>query len=494
MFEPLPIVDHLNDCFDSPEEDQSFVSQCVPLVSDSSSECGAVLQPFKLKFLHAYYRLNRVHLLLSDSKVGETERELLKKERERIRCAIAAFEDACMPFGFLAEPVETDDSHPDWVKSLKFTHPTPSELDITELSDNSSSSFDILLSIPDLLGTNEDSAQDDPKHSKVPVPERIILKAFLSPGDILMLTAAVREIVETYPDRFEIDVRTPCEALWEHNSQLTTLEESDPSVRIIDCHYPLVHQSNQRPYHFIHGYIRFLSKELGIEIEPSQFKGDIHLSNHEKVHSFIKPDDNPDRLPIWIISAGGKFDYTIKWWHRRRYQEVVDAFRGRILFVQVGEEGHFHPKLDHTLDLRGKTSLRDMVHLMHWADGVICGVTFHMHLAAAVPLRRNQYARPAIVIAGGREPPHWEAYPSHQYLHTVGMLPCCAQGGCWKSRTLPLGDGDAKDEPQNLCVDVVGGLPRCMHYITANQVCQYVEHVSSTLQQKHRIRKEYHGE
>jgi hypothetical protein len=79
------------------------------------------------------------------------------------------------------------------------------------------------------------------------------------------------------------------------------------------------------------------------------------------------------------------------------------------------------------------------------------------------------------VVAGGREPPHFTAYPHHQYLHTVGALRCCDNGGCWKSRTVALGDGDAKDAPDQLCVDVVGHLPRCMHMITADEVIRRVE-------------------
>jgi hypothetical protein len=84
-----------------------------------------------------------------------------------------------------------------------------------------------------------------------------------------------------------------------------------------------------------------------------------------------------------------------------------------------------------------------------------------MHLAAAVEVRGKCEAyprgmprnRPCVVIAGGREPAQWEAYPHHQYIHTNGALRCCDNGGCWKSRTVPLGDGDKKDE--SLCVDVV---------------------------------------
>jgi ADP-heptose:LPS heptosyltransferase len=128
------------------------------------------------------------------------------------------------------------------------------------------------------------------------------------------------------------------------------------------------------------------------------------------------------------------------------------------------------------VDLRGRTSLRQLVRLMYHAQGAISAVSLLMHLAAAVEVKpgmpRN---RPCVVVAGGREPPHFTAYPHHQFIHTVGALRCCDDGGCWKSRTLPLGDGDAKDAPGELCVDVVGRLPRCMDMIGADEVIRRVE-------------------
>jgi hypothetical protein len=83
------------------------------------------------------------------------------------------------------------------------------------------------------------------------------------------------------------------------------------------------------------------------------------------------------------------------------------------------------------------------------------------------------------VVAGGREPAHWEQYPGHHFLHTIGSLDCCATGGCWKSRTVPLGDGSALDSPDALCSAVtLGGLPRCMDLITSNRVCESIEALS----------------
>ena len=106
----------------------------------------------------------------------------------------------------------------------------------------------------------------------------------------------------------------------------------------------------------------------------------------------------------------------------------------------------------------------------------LSAVSFLMHLAAAVEVKPGMpQNRPCVVVAGGREPPHFTAYPHHQFIHTVGALRCCDNGGCWKSRTLPLGDGDVNDRPEALCVDVVGTLPRCMEMITADEVIRRIE-------------------
>ncbi len=106
--------------------------------------------------------------------------------------------------------------------------------------------------------------------------------------------------------------------------------------------------------------------------------------------------------PFWIVMAGGKPDYTIKWWSTQRYQAVVDNFEGKILFVQCGEADHHHPALRGAIDLRGKTDLRQFVRLLYHAQGVLCPVTLAMHLAAAVETRPGMpKKRPCVVVARG---------------------------------------------------------------------------------------------
>ncbi len=305
---------------------------------------------------------------------------------------------------------------------------------------------------------------------------KLILTNYQSPGDIVMLTAAVRDLHRAYPGDFLTDVRTPCDHIWENNPHITALKPCQPGVESVACQYPLIHRSNQEPWHFLHGFVDFLNRQLDLRITLTDFRGDIHISETEKSWMSQVEEIVDDPMPFWIVSAGGKFDYTIKWWETARYQKVVDHFRGRILFVQIGERGHYHPPLCGVLDLRGKTDLRQLIRLVYHAQGVLGPVSLPMHLAAAIETRPGMpQNRPCVVIAGGREPPHWEAYPHHQFIHTVGALLCCDNGGCWKSRTVPLGDGDSKDQPDSLCVDVVGSLPHCMDMVTADEVIRRIE-------------------
>ncbi|HKS38054.1 MAG TPA: glycosyltransferase family 9 protein [Verrucomicrobiae bacterium] len=304
----------------------------------------------------------------------------------------------------------------------------------------------------------------------------MILRSYYSPGDIVMLTAAVRDLHKCHPGRFLTDVRTSCPEFWEANPYLTRLKEKDPEVELIDCECPLINRCNEAPHHFIEGFIHFLSDRLGLQIRPTSFKGDLHITALEKswfsqVHELTGED-----TPFWIVAAGGKYDVTIKWWDNERYQAVVDHFRDRIQFVQVGETGHHHPRLEGVIDLRGKTDLRELVRLVYHSQGVLCPVTCLMHLAAAIETKPAfPRKRPCVVIAGGREPAHWEAYPHHQFIHTIGALRCCANGGCWKDRVYPLGDGDTRDKPENLCQNLAGHLPRCMDMITPSDVIGRIE-------------------
>jgi len=316
---------------------------------------------------------------------------------------------------------------------------------------------------------------------------KVILKTTLSPGDLIMLSAAIRDLKAAHSDIL-VDVRTVVPHMWENNTSITKLEDDDAGAEVIDVQYPIINQSNSKPFHFIHGYRMFLEEALDLKIPQGDFRGVVQLSEQEKSWMNQVQEMGVEER-FWLLFSGGKWDYTAEWWNPEEYQKVVDHFRDKVLFAQCGEVSHHHPKLDGVINLIGKTDTRQLIRLMYHAVGVVCPVTFAMHLARAVETpRKDAINRPCVVIAGGREPTHWESYPTHKYLHHVGALECCEQGGCWRSRAFELGDGDEKDKslclkpvdmdekittPQGNLVDLK--IPKCLDMITHKHVIEAIE-------------------
>lgn len=303
----------------------------------------------------------------------------------------------------------------------------------------------------------------------------IFLTQTQCPGDILMLTAAVRDLKLAHGDRFAVNVATTAMELWENNPYLDRSITKRLANLVIPMHYPLIHESTTGPYHFIHAFRLYLEDQLNIKIKAGEFKVDIWLSEAERAGTWVK--ERVGGKPYWIIDAGYKNDFTCKMWSFARYQEVVDRTRDCVTWVQIGSLEHNHKPLQGVIDLRGKTSHRQFVEVMYHSDGVVSPVSYPMHLSTMEWHRSPDRKRPCIVVAGGREPSAWVAYTGHQYLHTCGMLDCCGRGACWKSRVVPLNDSNEKNK--SICLYPVAMpdgqvIPKCMDMITADMVVDKV--------------------
>ena len=320
---------------------------------------------------------------------------------------------------------------------------------------------------------------------------KIIFKNKQCPGDIVMLTAAVRDLHRNHPNKFITGVDTNCMPLWENNPYVSNLDPKDSDVEVIDIGYDLIQKSNQGPFHFSEGFTQDMEDRLGIRIFDRIAKGDIYTGPQTagwakgERENFFRPYNYNTESPYWILNAGYKNDFTAKMWSSDNYQAVIDHFTDRIQFVQVGLEDphHNHPQLDNVINLIGKTDDRQIVRLIWGSSGVLTPVSFAMTLAAAIPTipeKCNGLSnRPCVVIAGGREPSRWQAHGTHQFVHTCGMLPCCNRGACWKSRVYPIGDGDDKDK-RDLCDNVVisesgSEMPYCMWMIKPEDIIRRIE-------------------
>jgi ADP-heptose:LPS heptosyltransferase len=297
------------------------------------------------------------------------------------------------------------------------------------------------------------------------------LRNHLSPGDVLVMSAAIESLHQTYPGKYLTDVDTSANAIYESNPHVVRLDRSDPAARTIQMHYPLIHESDLRAVHFLQGYIEFLGKELGVPLKATVNRPALYLSDQEK--SWVNQVQEITRKPtrFWLVNAGTKSDFTAKAWGHHNYQEVVDRLRGRIQFVQVGEAGHRHRALDGVIDLIGKTDTRQFIRLCWHAQGGLGPSTFLQHICAA-------FNKPYVCLLGGREPLPWVHYPTQTTLSTLGTLSCCKDKACWRSRVVALGDGDSKDRPDQLCEQPVFGeepIPRCLALISPQRVVEAIE-------------------
>ena len=306
---------------------------------------------------------------------------------------------------------------------------------------------------------------------------KLVLINRLAPGDILVMTNALRDLHKAYPGKYQTEVRSPTNTIFENNPYFTKLNYNETdyqnqerelhkgdkngstfviggNILCIDMHYPLIHSSGEAGWHFSYGHREFLESVLGVKIPQTSMRPEIYLSQAE--HDWANPVllSTGYEGNYWAINAGSKGDYTLKQYPY--YQEVVDLLKGKVQFVQIGQPGHNHIPLTGVIDMVGKTpNERKLFRLINGAQGVLTCVSFPMHIAAALN-------KPCVVVSGGREGPRWEMYPSHQFLYVNGCLPCAPYDGCWKSK-------------YEDCTNKVGTVAKCMTMITPNDIVRSIE-------------------
>jgi ADP-heptose:LPS heptosyltransferase/GT2 family glycosyltransferase len=324
------------------------------------------------------------------------------------------------------------------------------------------------------------------------IKKQLVIKHKWALGDTVLLTALVRDIQLAYPGQYQITVNTNWTNVWWNNPHIVRADAETLSQAIhvevgwgdaIKWNSYAKYADRREMKHILAWYHYDFERKTGIHVPVTKPRPDLHMSEQEL----------PPRIKgrYWVILSGGKLDLTAKHWHAHRAQEVVDKLLARgIHCVQAGatHTNHIHPPLQNTTDMLGKTeNVRDLWNVIRYADGVICGVTGAMHIAAA-------FERPCVVYAGGREDPWFEAYVNafqafgpnaepvkveHKFLHTIGLLECCANQGCWKNRTVALDPQDLTRKAHTLCRQPVRfahshPVPKCQDLISSDHVVEAV--------------------
>jgi len=119
-----------------------------------------------------------------------------------------------------------------------------------------------------------------------------------------------------------------------------------------------------------------------------------------------------------VIQSTGLGLYKNKDWFPERFQAVSDLLKSNINVIQLGLASD--PVLAGTLDLRGKTNLRQSAAILANAQVFVGQVGFLMHLARAVNCR-------SVIVYGGRETPLVSGYVTNENI--VGQTDCSP---CWQ--------------------------------------------------------------
>jgi ADP-heptose:LPS heptosyltransferase len=323
------------------------------------------------------------------------------------------------------------------------------------------------------------------------VAQRLIIRNNQAPGDIIVLSAALRDLEIAHPGKYapEVWVSRGAEEIYWNNPSIARIH---PGQRRADgrgatmyrAQYPLIKTCNQQRKHFILGFIEHMNATLQTKIKLTKFSPHIIMSE-------VEQKTRPFKDPYWVFLSGGKKDYPTKIWAQSYWQRVIDMTKDRVNWVQCGGGSSNHilhkPKDGIYANMVAKTGCRNFLRLIYHAEGIVCVTTMAMHAAAA-------FNKPCVVIEGGREPWWWEAYNEetrrlnmkvfdpgwsppanddfvpHKFLHTIGKLKCCKQHGCWRKRV--VGGGSVCSQTTSIDGQMV---PKCKTMISPEMVVAAID-------------------
>jgi hypothetical protein len=241
----------------------------------------------------------------------------------------------------------------------------------------------------------------------------------IAPGDDLLCTAVLRELrtrgwnamwmVSNYPELFteNSDVARIVPVGRDHRGFATFWRRDFRNL--VYAPFDMDDRSTPPSRHIIVE----LCIQAGIA-GPVQIRPYLQLTEEEEVRGTWASG----RVVIQSSGLTAKWPMRNKQWYPERFQEVVYALENEYEFIQLG--GINDPALDHVIDLRGSTNIRESAGILRHARLYIGNVGFLMHLARAVEC-------PSVILYGGREAPWQSGYICNINLYTP--VPCAP---CWR--------------------------------------------------------------
>lgn len=218
-------------------------------------------------------------------------------------------------------------------------------------------------------------------------------------GDMVICTGAIRNVCAAHPDLAFV---TPdyCRDVYRHNPDM--VERATAYTELGKITYgTLADEQRGRWGNVVEGFTRSLCALLGIPTVPAVTRVPVlHLSKEELLRSRAYNG-------WWLINANCQTCSMSKGYPY--WQRVVDILGWR--FAQIGgREGRdLSPDLRGVLDIRGRTTLRDLMVMAYGCDGIISPPSCITSIGAA-------FGKPQICLNAGREPDALTDYPRVRHV------------------------------------------------------------------------------
>lgn len=165
------------------------------------------------------------------------------------------------------------------------------------------------------------------------------------------------------------------------------------------------------------------AEHWGLDIDFRSLRNEVHFSP-EEVATFGARAPAGESYALIKPVSGSRWTPN-KEWRFDRFQQVVDAFPD-VRWIQAGSVDE--PLLAHVDDLRGRTSLRELMFLLSRARFVLAPEGFYNHVASAFDV-------PSFVVGSGYAPPELARYSNTIVVSRTPQVICAP---CWLREPCPV--------------------------------------------------------
>jgi glycosyl transferase family 9 (putative heptosyltransferase) len=241
-----------------------------------------------------------------------------------------------------------------------------------------------------------------------------------SPGDDLLCTPVIDGLVAAGAGPLWMMSNHP--DLFRHNPSVAHVVPFDDAaayalamlgVRRVRLRYHDYDAADDRSLAPAEHIIRLLARRAGLDPAGITPAPRVYLDDAERSWGGF----GDRQIAIQSSTRSAAMPIANKEWFPDRFQKVVDALGAEFTIVQLGAASD--PALEGTIDLRGRTTIREAASVLFHSSVFIGLVGFLMHLAKAVDTR-------SVIVYGGREHPSQSGYADNVNLYTD--LPCAP---CW---------------------------------------------------------------